>query len=401
MFKKSSMKSVIFHFCQIFILLLIPLYGVTQPSYRAEVRFRFYDKSQEISKEVMAEQYQLFNYSFGAYHLLNYRYDDSNKMHIASDNIIYNDFCLLIVHKKDTMQLILKTKGDERLKFKIDRLDFKEGIFVIDNDTSANLDFKNSKSNYYNYILSSVPKNIYNLEENLIYIELKKLKLRYGIQEDDLNPKKENELADLSGLSETLILKKYKEYLSGSDSGEQDLIDDGNVYYSPDKKIRIFVFTGESCGAHCTTFFNSFIHFNMDKKIPDTLAADFFPIDTIIKLNSDTYLVLQSGIAGGGIEINEHRIATLVQLKNNKIFIGETYTFPDKPISEKLKSISITRDTMSDDANANDFYLKFDPKTNILEYKYWRYVNEEQTQKKVYSGKLIFQEGFFRILSET
>lgn len=395
------MKSVIFNFYQIFILLLVPLYGLSQPSYTAEVRFRFYDKSQEISKEVMAEQYKLFDYSFGNYHPLNYRYDDSNKMHIASDNIIYNDFCMLLVHKKDTMRLILKTKGAQRLKFKIDRLDFKEGIFVIDNDTSTNLDFKNSKSNYYNYILSLVPKNIYNLEENTIYIELKKLKLRYGIQEDDLNPKKENELTDIAGLSETLILKKYKEYVSGSDSGEHDMIDDGNVYYSPDKKIRIFVFRGESCGAHCTAFFNSFVHFNLDKKIPDTLAADFFPIDNILKLNGDTYLVLQSGIAGGGIEVNEQKTATLIQLKNNTIFMGETYTLPDKPASKKIKSISITRDTMSDDANDDDFYLKFDPKTNILEYKYWRYLNEEQTQKKVYSGKLIFEEDFFRILSET
>ncbi|MRX67039.1 hypothetical protein SAMN06265349_102973 [Flavobacterium resistens] len=392
------MKPRVPNFYEILILLLFPLYGFTQPSRMAEVHFIFYDKSQEVSKEVLTDQYKLLTSSSGNYNPANYRYDNPSKTSIISETIVYNDVHLLIVHQKDTMQLIFKTKGAKRLKFKVDRLDFKQGTFVIDNEATTMLDFKNNKSTYYNYILSILPKNIYNIEENHIYAELKKLKLRYGIKEDDLSTKKENQLVEISTLSEPLILKKYKAYLSEADAGENDIIDDGKVYHSPDHKIRIFVFERESCGAHCNIYYNSFIHFNLDKKIPNSLATAFFPIDAILKLNNDNYLVLQTGVDGGGIDINENKIATLIQFKNEKISIGKTYVLPDLPTSEKLKSISVIRDTMSEAEKNKDYFLKFDPKTNILQYRYWRYLNDEQTKKKVYSGKFIFDGDCFRVL---
>ncbi|MEN2415349.1 hypothetical protein [Flavobacterium mesophilum] len=392
------MKSTFHNLYKIFILSLLPYYGFTQPSRMAEVHFRFYDKSQEVSKEVMNDRYKLFTYSSDKHKPTDYRYDNPSKTYTISETIVYNDVHLFIVHEKDTMQLIFKTKGAKRLKFKVDHLDFKEGTFIVDNEVTTLLDFKNSKSTYYNYILSILPKNIYNSEENPIYAELKKLKLRYGIKDDDFNAKKENQLVVIATLNEPLILKKYKTYLSESEAGENDIIDDGKIYHSSDHKIRIFVFKAESCGAHCNIYYKSFIHFNLDKKIPNSLEADFFPIDAILKLKNDTYLVLQTGVDGGGIDLNENKIATLIQLKSEKISIGKTYVLPDLPTSEKLKSISVIRDKMSEDEKNKDYFLKFDPKTNILEYKYWRYLNDEQTKKKVYSGKFFFDGDSFRIL---
>ena len=67
----------------------------------------------------------------------------------------------------------------------------------------------------------------------------------------------------------------------------------GFVKYAPDSTFKIFVIEGDDCGASCSNFYYSFIHYIFDKK-EIALPADFTDIDTICKLEKNKYLILQS-----------------------------------------------------------------------------------------------------------
>lgn len=390
------------NFYQIFILLLFQFYGLAQPSFSVHVNFKFYNESKLITSAEFNKKYKLIDNTWHKNDSVNYAYDIKNQTYNFNRTIVYNDIRMQIVKAKDTMQLVFKTNGSIRRKFKVERLDFKEGTFIIDADSINSLDLKNSKSNYYNYILSLLPIDTTQIQKNINFIELNKLKLKYGITDEDYKTKSENELIVISNLKDDIILAKYSKYLSINTFGEEDGNDrfiEEKITYSTDNKFKIFVFKGESCGGNCATFYKSFIHFNLDKKNPTVLSTDFFPIDSILKIDSDNYLVFQSGYDGNGIYIYDYKIVTLVSFKNSSILIGNNYDFPNNGSTNYQKGFKIEQRQGYTDENKEKFYLKFNPKTNILQYKFWRFRNEETEEKRIYFGEAIFQDNHFRFIS--
>jgi hypothetical protein len=385
------------------ILLAVPLLALSQPSSSISVNFRFYNKSKEVSKEDFDKKYKFLNDTWARNTPLSYRYDDKNKTYTVSGGVVYNDLKLKIASSKDTMQLVFKTKGGTRENFKLGRIDFKEDTFIIDNDVVAALDLKDSKSNYYNYLIAQLSEDKSNIPEP-IETELNRLKLKYAIAESDFNPKKEKELIEIASLRDSLIIQKYTDmfFTNLGDSTANERFQMEKLSYPPDKKFKIFVFRGESCGGNCTNYYQSYIHYNLDKKVPTAEIADFYPIDSIIKIDDNNYLALQHGVEGAGIYVYEHKIATLIHIKDNKLSIGRNFIFPYNSGTDDVKGIDIGRNALND-GNDDDFYLKYDSKTNVLEYRFWKFYkdNDETSQKRIQYGKLIFSKDHFRFLSSS
>ncbi len=403
-----TIKIIKIYFSIIFISL--SLNSNAQPNFNIKVSFKLYENQKLINNKAFDKNYTLINNTQNYERLIKYKYNEKENIFSLSGDVIYNDLKIKIIKAKDTMQLIFKTNGGVRRTFNIKKLQFKEGAFVINDENTASLDLKNSKSNYYNYLLGLLPVDSTQIAKNLNFIEFNKLKLKYCIPNVDYNNKKENELVEISSLKDEKILERYLTFIStnhfggiGSEYGN-DQFGEGKVIYSPDKTFKIFVYKGESCGANCTTFYESFIHFNLDKKNPTVLHTSFFPIDSIIEVSKNKYLVFQTGYDGSGIYVYSHKIMTLISFENDKITIGGR-SFEDERIKtikdENRFQIDIAVRQIYQDDYLNDFYLIFDPKSQILKYKYWVFTNEEKGERRVRSGKLIFKTNNFRWISMT
>jgi hypothetical protein len=70
-------------------------------------------------------------------------------------------------------------------------------------------------------------------------------------------------------------------------------LQDGSVKYAPDSTFKIFVIEGDDCGASCSNFYYSFIHYIYSGK-EIAMPADFTDIDTIYELEKNKYLILKS-----------------------------------------------------------------------------------------------------------
>lgn len=97
------------------------------------------------------------------------------------------------------------------------------------------------------------------------------------------------------------ILNEIFEFDSLINEGQKQLyleetnfnLQEGSVKYAPDSTFKIFVIEGDDCGASCSNFYYSFIHYVYSGK-EIALKADFTDIDTIYKLEKNKYLILQS-----------------------------------------------------------------------------------------------------------
>lgn len=385
-----------------FLLVIVHFSAFAQPSFYISVNFKFFEKNKPLTQEEFDKKYIIINQSKYKNKAGSYYFNPNHKTFSIGGDVVYNDLIIDIIKQKDTMQLVFKTKEGTRKKFAIEHLSFKEGTFFIEEEKLSRLDFQNSKSNYYNALLTSITDQTFQQKENFLLKEINKQKLKYGIDDDDFLPKKEIELIEISGLKDHKILTTYRNYLVKKnfvDQPEHDRIEDGKVIYAPDNRFKIFIFKGESCGANCHTFYNSFLHFNLDKKYPTVVETNFFPIDKIIQMDESNYIVLHSGYDGGGIYSEEHYVATIITLNKNKIKIGK-FSLSNMHQSNKNETeIQITA-RQSELEDGTPFGMKFNPQNKMVEYQYF-ITNQNTGDKRRYSGKLIYENGIFRWLSKS
>ncbi|MEL1244285.1 hypothetical protein AAEO56_08450 [Flavobacterium sp. DGU11] len=90
---------------------------------------------------------------------------------------------------------------------------------------------------------------------------------------------------------------------------------EGNVHYSPDGLFKIFVFTGDSCGAHCSNIFESYVQFASGKVSDDVGFADILSLE---KYDKDTYISIDSSWSGGTIGGNTLSLS-LFSIENNSL----------------------------------------------------------------------------------
>lgn len=380
--------------------LLSTSYLYAQPSFGITVTFSLYVNKTAVTKSQFDKKYQVFECTKKNVRPIAYNYNEESKIVTVTGSVVYNDLKINLVRGKDSMLLVFKTRGGKKRQFNIQKLQFKEGAFIISNPNTLALDLKNSRSNYYNALLASIDDRTFQQPNHPLKKEIDQLKLLYSIDDDDYEKKTEKELVPISTLKDSALLKKYKDYLYHKNfaEGGNDKIADGTITYSPDKLFKILVFQGESCGANCHTFYDSFVHFNLDKKVPDILETNFYPIGQILKIDNTHYLVIHSGFDGGGIYTHDNLAATLLTLDRNKLTVGKMSASPINSSNKSEKEIAIEQ--LQSDNEGSDFSLKFDPKTKILEYRY-QLTNPETGDKRNYSGKLVYSAGVFRWLSKS
>lgn len=392
-------KSIRYFF---YLLLIWNTYALAQPSSSVSITFQFFEKDKPLTNIDFDKRYQILSKSRNKNRSIEYKYEEKSKTFTVGESIVYNDLILEIISLKDTMQLVFQTKGGTKHQFNIEQLEFKEGVFIINDSHLKRVDTENSNSNHYNAVLTSFLSANNSSSNSFQKRKLDNLKLKYGIDDDDLEKKSEKELIAVSTYKDSPILKKYKDYLTKRnfvDNSDSDKIEDGILTYAPDKQFKIYVYKGESCGANCHSFFNSFLHFNLDKKVPSVVETHFYSIDSIVKIDNTNYIVFHSGYDGGGIYLEEHYAATILSFDNNNIRIGK-FTLSNMHQSNNNESeIRITA-RQSELEDGTPFGMKFNPNNKMVEYQY--FINNQDTgSKRKYSGKLIYEKGVFRWLSKS
>ncbi|QHT65450.1 hypothetical protein GXP67_01545 [Rhodocytophaga rosea] len=173
-----------------------------QPSYVVGFQFRLFDNNGHIV------EYENFCKNFKMLGELNrddqtsctnsnipkeHTYNDKTKFYDGSGVVVYNDLLRKFIHRNDTMTLILKTDLGISKPYRIDSLVMKSGIYLITDHNLKSIDFKKAEVDYYNYLLEyvlSIKNQISNYENSGAYIELNRLRKRYGFSLQDYTEKR-------------------------------------------------------------------------------------------------------------------------------------------------------------------------------------------------------------------
>ncbi len=196
------MKYILLFFFSCFVA--IPFFG--QPTTAARiitVDFRFFEDGKLLDSSMVAENYRFLdadrkdlanNAYFGIHN-----YDNEGTLAFSSV-VYYEDLVRKIVRSGDTMSLIFKNYRDsDKGHYSLDSLYFKPGHYLIYDTGSGRFFHTQARADHYNDILSwfkrsagDLPKQYW--ENSLQYKVLQDLRKKYGIPEDDFNPKSANEI---------------------------------------------------------------------------------------------------------------------------------------------------------------------------------------------------------------
>jgi len=184
-----------------------------QPSYNFEFKFRLFDNNGKIIDfKNFCNNYQLLNdYLLLKEYYVNGKIYDvtpcTNKS--VSKKSFYDDRLkmfrynsssgdkVLFIHNSDTMLLIFDPYQTRNFTCLIDSLIIKPGKYVINDSILKEIDFKQAELNYYNCSLNwamGTKKTFGDYIGSPAWIELNRLKKKYGISSDDFKEKKLNEI---------------------------------------------------------------------------------------------------------------------------------------------------------------------------------------------------------------
>ena len=90
---------------------------------------------------------------------------------------------------------------------------------------------------------------------------------------------------------------------------------EGKVIYSPDDKFKIFSFSGEGCGAHCSGSYVAMIQFQSGKLAKIRLAG----VNSIIKTGDNMYAIIQTEWDGGTMGSRSKKVK-IITLENDTVF---------------------------------------------------------------------------------
>lgn len=195
--------------------------------------------------------------------------------------------------------------------------------------------------------------------------------------------------------------KLTKARISSLISESRDRYTNGTVSYSPDGAFKIFVIKGEMVGAHINCVYAAFIHSTFSTQKQEIAVS---PIDHILKIGTNKYLIIQRESTCGGTVFYDYRKATVISFVNGKLtYFPFYYKDPTNELNTAGQSPdgSLILEQLMDMDNiynpADSILLKFDPKTNKLEYRYRVDYNICCDQDKVttFSGFFHWENGRF------
>jgi hypothetical protein len=220
----------------------------------------------------------------------------------------------------------------------------------------------------------------------------------------------------LHELNKDLVLDEIQNEGMAVDTAEIDSLisesksqyNEGKVMYAPDGKFKIYSFQGESCVAHCSNFQTAYIQLPGAKRIVDD---NMLRVKKIFKLADGKYLILQGGVTGGGEVWFDNLRATLVAIKGNKLICFpfsyiDPITRTNTKNNESDTSLHLLQETglaVGSKQSDNNILLRFDPKTNLLYYRYTTGFDAGGKRVKYYtfSGYFRYRGGQFVHQKET
>lgn len=141
----------------------------------------------------------------------------------------------------------------------------------------------------------------------------------------------------------------------------------GKVHYAPDSAFKIYIINGSGGGAYGNEIYESYLHFKNGKCLQ--LDDDFDPVTGIYKTGAFTYIAIQhywSRSASWHSEV----YYTLTQFSVEKDSIQyHTIQCTNKwPLDHSYNDKDLTIYTYQNYENAENTYMRYNPKTNKLSY---------------------------------
>lgn len=169
----------------------------------------------------------------------------------------------------------------------------------------------------------------------------------------------------------------------------------GKFIYAPDSTFKIFVVEGESCGAYCNPFWETWLHFNDGSGMVITKAG-FENVSSIEVLSDGKYLVWENTWGRSGPRGIEQICVTHLSVKGHEL---NYYKFPSIPSQGEDVSTDPQGSFcvyQTSDAETN-LIVNYDPDNSHLDYQYTytSWGDEKDDSLTVYSGYFVYKQGLF------
>jgi hypothetical protein len=194
---------------------------------------------------------------------------------------------------------------------------------------------------------------------NLFPTDISLYKLHRNSKEDSLLliQYRQKIIKEIFELDSSITEEEMQKFLEETNFNLQD----GLVKYAPDSTFKIFVIEGDDCGASCSNFYYSFIHFIFEKK-EIALPSDFTDIDTIFKLEKNKYLILQSSSEHPvGPVYNYCKTADLISITADSVFYHPILHKGDSTFKVCQQESAITE---------SQPFITYNTKQKLLDYSY-------------------------------
>jgi hypothetical protein len=141
----------------------------------------------------------------------------------------------------------------------------------------------------------------------------------------------------------------------------------GTVHYAPNSAFKIYIIEGSSGGAYGNSVYESFLHFKNGNHLD--LEDDFDPVRGIYKTGPSTYIVIQNyGYRSAAVHTEEYYTLTQFSIDNDAIQYLSIKGTDKWPLFDIDKDFTIF--TINFYANAGKTYMRYDPKTKRLSYRF-------------------------------
>jgi hypothetical protein len=166
-----------------------------QPSSQVDFYFRLFDhQGNRVNYSMFCDEFQLLGETDDNDETSctnknipqQYTYNDTTGYFNGFGTVVYNDLTRRLIHKNDTMTLILITHHGRSTTYKIDSLFISPGKYVVADKSLKFVDFKAAEVDYYNWVIERATLR----NQKIVTPELNRLKRKYHISPDDFKTKK-------------------------------------------------------------------------------------------------------------------------------------------------------------------------------------------------------------------
>ncbi|HEX6428301.1 MAG TPA: hypothetical protein VF008_11465 [Niastella sp.] len=144
----------------------------------------------------------------------------------------------------------------------------------------------------------------------------------------------------------------------------------GKVHYAPDSAFKIYIIEGSGGGLYGNEIYHTYLHFKNGKRL--NLEEDIDPVTGIYKTAAFTYMVLQHYWSrSGSAHTEEYYAVTQFSVEKDSIqymSLKCTDKWPFYPPDQYDNNFTIY--TYHNYANPGTTYMRYDPKTKRLSYRF-------------------------------